>query len=99
MTQGRTVYETASPAPCMTCHSTDGSVILGPSWQGIYGSEETLTDGTTVTVDDEYIRESIIDPNAKVVEGFQPSVMPQNYGDTLSDEDIEAIIAFIESLQ
>ena len=99
MAQGRAIYENASPAPCVTCHSTDGTVILGPSWQGIYGSEETLTDGTTVTVEDEYIRESIVDPNAKVVEGFQPNVMPQTYGETLSESDIEAIIAFIESLQ
>jgi mono/diheme cytochrome c family protein len=59
----------------------------------------TLDDGSTVTVEDEYIRESIVDPNAKVVEGFSPSVMPQSYGDVLSDEDIEAIIAFIKSLQ
>lgn len=84
---------------CLACHSTDGSMLVGPTWQGLYGSEETLTDGTTVTVDDEYIRESIIDPNAKITEGFQPNVMPQNFGDTLSDEDIEAIIAYMQSLQ
>lgn len=96
--QGRTIYETASPAPCSTCHTIDGSPLVGPTWQGIYGSEETLTDGSTVTVDDEYIRESIVDPTAKVVEGFPPS-MPTGYGDSLSDSDIEAIIAFIKSLQ
>jgi cytochrome c551/c552 len=84
---------------CLACHSTDGSVLVGPSWQGVYGSQETLTDGTTVTVDDEYIQESIVDPNAKIVEGFQPNLMPQNFGDTLSESDIEAIIAYIKSLQ
>jgi mono/diheme cytochrome c family protein len=97
--QGQTLYETAQPIPCMTCHTRDGSPSAGPTWQGIYGSEETLTDGTTVTVDDEYIQESIVDPNAKIVEGFQPDVMPQGYGDTLSESDIEAIIAYIKSLQ
>ena len=84
---------------CMACHSTDGSVLVGPSWQGVYGSEETLTDGTTVTVDDEYIRESIVDPNAKIVEGFQPNLMPQTFREALSDSDIEAITAYIKSLQ
>jgi mono/diheme cytochrome c family protein len=84
---------------CQACHSIDGSVLVGPSWQGVYGSEETLTDGSTVTVDDEYIRESIVDPNAKIVQGFQPNLMPQTFGETLSDSDIEAITAYIESLQ
>lgn len=84
---------------CLACHSTDGSVLLGPSWQGVYGSEEALTDGTTVTVDDDYIRESIVDPNAKIVEGFQPNLMPQTFGGTLSDSDIEAMTAYIKSLQ
>ena len=84
---------------CMACHSIDGSVLVGPSWQGIYGSQETLTDGTTVTVDDEYIRESIVDPNIKIVEGFLPNLMPQTFGDTLSDADIEAITEFIKSLR
>ncbi len=84
---------------CTACHSIDGSVLVGPSWQGIYGSQETLTDGTTVTVDDEYIRESIVDPNIKIVEGFLPNLMPQTFGDTLSDSDIEAITEFIKSLR
>ena len=94
--QGMTIAQNQG---CLGCHSTDGSRLVGPTWQGVYGSQETLTDGTTVTVDDEYIRESIVDPNAKVVEGFQPNLMPQNFGDTLSDEDIEAIIAYMKSLR
>ena len=47
---------------CAACHSIDGSVLTGPSWQGIYGSQEALTDGTSATVNDEYITESINDP-------------------------------------
>ena len=84
---------------CTACHSVDGSVLVGPSWQGIYGSQEALTDGTTVTVDDAYIKESIVDPNIKIVEGFLPNLMPQTFGDTFSDSDIEAITEYIKSLR
>ena len=84
---------------CVACHSIDGSVLVGPSWQGIYGSQEALTDGTTATVDDDYIRESIVDPNIKIVEGFLPNLMPQAFGETLSDSDIEAITEYIKSLR
>lgn len=84
---------------CLACHSTDGSPLVGPSWKGIYGSQEALTDGTTVEVNAEYLRESIVDPNAKIVEGFTPNLMPAAYGDSLSDSDIDAIIAYIKSLQ
>jgi len=78
---------------CLGCHTTDGSKALGPTWQGLYGKVETLQDGTTVTVDEAYLKESIIDPNAKIVKGF-PSVMPAFK--TLSDEELQALIAFIK---
>ena len=97
--QGKALAQTASPAPCVACHTADGSRLVGPSWQGIYGGQETLTDGTTVEVDDEYLRESIVDPNAKIVEGFAPNIMPATYGDSLSSSDIDAIIAYIKTLQ
>jgi cytochrome c553 len=97
--RGEALTRSASPTACVTCHSTDGATKVGPTWRGIYGSEVTLADGTTVTVDDEFIRESIVDPNAKVVEGFPADVMPQSYRQNLSDEDIEAVIAYIKSLQ
>jgi mono/diheme cytochrome c family protein len=97
--RGESLTRSALPTACVACHSADGTPRVGPTWGGIYGGEETLSDGTTVTVDDEYIRESIVDPNAKVVEGFSPNIMPRNYRDTLSDEDIEAITAYIRSLQ
>lgn len=96
--KGKALAQTALPA-CVACHTTDGSPLVGPSWQGIYGSQETLTDGTSVEVNDEYLRESIVDPNAKIVENFAPNLMPATYGDTISDADIEAIIAYIKSLQ
>lgn len=75
---------------CLGCHSLDGGQLIGPSWKGMYGKEEKLTDGSTVIVDDDYIIESITDPNAKIVAGY-PAVMPPA---TLSEEDMQALLAF-----
>jgi cytochrome c oxidase subunit 2 len=80
---------------CAGCHSVDGSPKLGPTFKGLYGKQEKLADGSTVTVDDNYIRESMMVPGAKVVAGFAP-VMPSFQG-SLSDEKINAIIDFIKS--
>jgi cytochrome c oxidase subunit 2 len=85
---------------CNACHSTDGSVIVGPSYLHLYGSQQTvIRDGKeiTVTADDEYIRKSIRDPDADVVKGFQKGVM-QPYQDELSDDDITKIIEYLKSL-
>ena len=82
---------------CNVCHSTDGTALAGPTWQGIYGSQETLDDGTTVTVDDDYIKESIQDPNAKIVAGFSAGLMPPTLG--VLDEEIPHIIEYMKSLQ
>ena len=70
---------------CNGCHAADGVGAAGPTWKGLYGKVETLDDGTTVTVDEAYLRESILDPNAKVVEGFLPNIMPGDFGEKLSD--------------
>ena len=80
---------------CAGCHTTDGSGSVGPTWQGLWMSDVPLDDGTTVVGDAEYIEESIVDPNAKIREGFQPIMPPY---DGMSAEEIEAIVAFIESL-
>ncbi len=82
---------------CFTCHSVDGSPGVGPTWKGLYGTQEQLTDGTQVEVNDEYIKESILDPMAKVTKGFQP-VMPPYQG-MLTDEQIAAITAYIKTLK
>ncbi len=88
----------ASTSRCITCHSADGSDMVGPTWQGVFGKIEDLEDGSSVTVDEDYLRESILDPKAKIVAGFI-DVMPGNYGDQLSDEEINMLIAYIKSLQ
>ncbi len=83
---------------CSGCHSPDGSPLTGPTWLGLYGKQETLADDSTVTVDEAYLTESIVDPNAKIVDGYAANIMPADFGDRLSDEDIAAIIAYIKSL-
>ena len=69
--RGKLVYEKQG---CDVCHSTDGSTKVGPTWKGLFGKQEALTSGQTVTVDENYIRESILDPQAKLVQGFPPSM-------------------------
>jgi cytochrome c oxidase subunit II len=83
---------------CLACHSTDGTVIVGPSWQGIFGSMEELSDGSSILVDHDYIYESIRDPGAKITAGFQ-NLMPANIATDMTDEQIDDVIAFIESLR
>lgn len=87
----------AASTGCVACHSADGSELVGPSWQGIYGAERALESGETVVADDAYLTESIVEPLAKIVAGFQP-VMPEGYGDQLSEQDIADIVDYIESL-
>lgn len=82
---------------CNTCHSTDGKPGAGPTLKGLFGREETLADGRVVKVDEAYVKESILDPAAKVVKGFQP-VMPVFRGQ-LDDKQVEALVAFIKDVR
>ncbi|RIK36397.1 MAG: hypothetical protein DCC58_19305 [Chloroflexi bacterium] len=84
-------------ANCITCHSIDGSTLVGPTWKGLYGSQVQLESGETVTADADYIHESIVDPNAKVHKGFPP-IMP-TFNGILNDAQIADIIAYIKTLQ
>ena len=80
---------------CITCHLENGQG-RGPMLKGAYGKPVQLQNGQTVTMDDAYIRESILDPNAKVVAGFQPQ-MPTFKG-LVTEEQILQLIAYIRSL-
>jgi cytochrome c oxidase subunit II len=91
---GKSVFENAG---CLGCHSTDGGAKVGPTLKGIFGSKVQLSDGRTVPADEEYLRESLVEPNAKVVKGFQP-IMPTFKG-TLKDEEIAALIAYMKTLK
>jgi len=93
---GKSLYKTM----CAICHTVDGSAGTGPTWasgNGMgFGYEAALADGSSVMRDDNYYRESILDPNAKVVAGFVPS-MPAFQGQ-LSEDDINGLIAYIKDL-
>jgi len=81
---------------CNTCHSIDGSAVVGPTFKGDFGGQRALTNGQTVTIDENYIRESILNPEAKIAAGYDP-VMPTFQG-ILKDRQIDALIAYIKSL-
>lgn len=81
---------------CNACHSVDGSILIGPSFKGLVGKTGELGDGSSYTVDENYIRLSILEPQSQVVKGFQP-VMPSFKG-ILSDDDISALIAYMKTL-
>ncbi len=82
---------------CVACHSVDGSKGNGPSWLGLFGREEKLADGSKVIADEAYIRHSITNPGDQVVEGFN-NIMPPSYGSTLTEDEIETLVAFIKAL-
>jgi cytochrome c oxidase subunit II len=81
---------------CITCHFSDGTG-RAPSLNGVYGAKVLLADGSMITADEAYIRESILQPNAKIVAGFQP-VMPTFQG-LVTEEQIMNLTAYIKSLQ
>jgi cytochrome c oxidase subunit 2 len=85
-----------SELACNTCHLADGKG-RGPSYYGVYGSKVKLADGSTVIADDAYIRESILQPNAKIVAGYLP-VMPSFQGLVTEDQILE-LTAYIKSFK
>lgn len=87
--QGEKLYEQFG---CITCHGTG----KGPSFVGLYGKQVKLSDGTTVTADDAYLRESILFPTAQIVNGYKP-IMPTFQGQ-LSEESVIQLLAYIKSL-
>lgn len=82
---------------CAACHSTDGTPKIGPSLKGLFGKTEQFEDGSSATVDENYLRESLLDPQAKIVKGYPPQ-MPSFKGQ-MSDARIDGLIAYIKSLQ
>jgi cytochrome c oxidase subunit 2 len=83
---------------CLSCHTLDGSKLIGPSFKGIYGKQVTVeADGKekTLIVNEEYIRRSIHEPNAEIVKGY-PNVMPPP---PLTDKEIEEVVAYIKTLK
>ena len=82
---------------CVACHTIDGSARVGPSFAHDFGTEVPLSDGSKVKMDETYIRESILAPQAKARPGYPPS-MPSFEGQ-LKEKEIEGLIAFLKSLK
>jgi glucose/arabinose dehydrogenase/cytochrome c2 len=89
---------------CMACHSTDGSTVgkVGPSWKGLFGSERDIAKGIKgrVKADAEYLKESILNPSARVVKGFEKfdTGMPI-YAGILNESQIQSLILYIQTLK
>jgi cytochrome c oxidase subunit 2 len=80
---------------CSTCHRSD-TQGRGPNLHGVFGKTVQLEDGRTVTADENYLRECILDPGTKRVKGFQP-IMPTFQG-LVSEEQVNALVAYIKSI-
>lgn len=83
---------------CVACHASDDKRLVGPGWGGLYESSVSLADGSKVTADDAYLAESIRQPNAKIVAGYPPGVMPA-YDTLLKTEEVNAIVAYLHTLE
>ncbi len=79
---------------CNTCHSLDGARFVGPTFEGLYGSEREFADGTTAVADEEYLIESIIAPSEKIVDGYDDVMQPFDY---LSESEIQSLVEFIKA--
>lgn len=81
---------------CVQCHSVDGAPGIAPTFKGLFGKQRSFTDGSSAVADENYIRQSLLEPQAKVVAGFAP-VMPTFQG-KLKDPEIMAIAAYLKTL-
>lgn len=90
---GKDLFETK--LGCASCHA-GGANQRGAKLEGIFGTQVKLADGSTVTADEQYIRNSILNPGAQIVEGYQP-IMPTFKGQ-VTEEQLNALVAYIKSL-
>lgn len=86
---------------CNSCHTVDGTPGVGPSLKGVYESSVRLNNGETVNADEAYLRESITDPDAKIVSGFTPGIMPAAVpkAQVSKEENLAALVAYIKTLK
>ncbi len=84
---------------CIACHTIDGKASVGPTWKSLFEHDVELVSGGPVKADEAYLKESITNPNAKVVKGFAPNLMPATFGNSLKPDEIDQIIAYIKTLK
>jgi cytochrome c2 len=87
---------------CTACHSVDGTTAgkVGPTWKGLFGSQVEFKEGEPAVADEAYLRESILDPTAKVVQGFEKSDAGMaSYAGVLTESQIQALILYIKTLR
>ncbi len=92
--RGKLLYQQKG---CNACHALSDTKIVGPSWFKLFGRQGKFTDGTAYKADENYIEESIYNPNLHIVEGYAPNQMPA-YTGQLSKDDIGDLIAFIKTI-
>lgn len=80
---------------CLACHSLDGTPILAPTFKGIFGRTQSLSDGSNIVIDEAYLKDSILHPTAKMVKGYQP-LMPQM---NIPESDLQAIVDYLKSMK
>lgn len=80
---------------CQACHSLDGRDGVGPSFAGLYGSERNFTDGTSAIADEDYLIESILEPEVLIVEGYDNVMVPYTH---LNESELQSLVEFIRSL-
>ena len=86
---------------CTGCHSLDGSMLVGPSYKGMYGAKAKVLEGGTlkeIVKDEAYLKKAIFEPDTQVVEGFTPGMMAPYQG-VLSDGDVDLLIEYFKSLK
>lgn len=90
-------WKVAAEQGCLRCHTTDGTPHLGPSFQGMYGRQQKMITGRTIVIDEAYITQSMMDPMAEIVAGYQP-IMP-SYRGVITPTETAAIVELIKSLR
>ncbi len=86
---------------CSACHSTDGTKLIGPSFEGLWGRTQTIArEGKTetITVDEQYLRESIIKPQAAVVTGFELVPMA-DFSSMLTEIQVDRLVSYLRTLE
>ena len=95
---GNTALKILQDKFCTSCHSVDGTPMVGPTFKGMYGKKQIVRDSEDreyeVTVDDDYLIKAIQDPMAEILKGYPPA-MPKN---PLNDMDLHLVVEYIKSL-